>query len=768
MRTYAIFITILVLWISPPAWAQPTDSGPILTNRHIAAPFADDALAASLKALRRDIHARNMALDRDSADLDEALEHFSAALAEGLPPEMLPHATLYAVRLFALRGETRAAAMTAAVASLAMPAMRDDLWVEMASALRRSGDDDPEQLARWLTPLEGRTEIVGLELLLLDARMRTGAVNAAADRLNTALAAGDTPEHERLCTLYPALASALSGSHHKLAQLSATARAACMGTAEGQLARSVLRILALGRLAPVPAWTPEQRLFAAGRLYARVKHDAVIAIVKPLIESPDSLTEHRCEALWRTAMTLKRSRRASQSVSYYQAMDEACAEISDWHMRALYGLGWNHFREGNYADAITLFERLFETYRDTRYGDDALFYLVRAHVALDDLDAARQTLEPILSGDIAGDLHGEVIWRYLDKALTAQPQEALAVLERARVALAEDDNYNSEGRWTFLLAFHALEAGETERAIPLLRDVVERFPLSFYAYMSYSHLDALGDDKATAFFDQALARAKQPALPITLGPLPDDDVSYRALAWIEAGWSERAAVLLERARGAEISEAEQWCMAFAYQAAGRYDRSHDVPRRVLKGWDERMPDPANRALWELAYPRPYRDLVLKALEHDPMDEMFAYAIMREESAFRHDIESFAHAVGLMQMIEPTGVSHAKRAYGWTVTFDDLRRPQINVPTGIAFLAHLERKLRAHPVQMAAGYNAGRGASNKWYKKRGEEPVHLWTEHIPYNETRNYAKRVNRTRFVYQMLYADTVAPIPLSLHGKTP
>jgi soluble lytic murein transglycosylase len=40
----------------------------------------------------------------------------------------------------------------------------------------------------------------------------------------------------------------------------------------------------------------------------------------------------------------------------------------------------------------------------------------------------------------------------------------------------------------------------------------------------------------------------------------------------------------------------------------------------------------------------------------------------------------------------------------------------------------------------AAYNAGPGAVRRW-RKRGKVPVEVFVEEIPYEETRNYVKRV---------------------------
>ena len=52
-----------------------------------------------------------------------------------------------------------------------------------------------------------------------------------------------------------------------------------------------------------------------------------------------------------------------------------------------------------------------------------------------------------------------------------------------------------------------------------------------------------------------------------------------------------------------------------------------------------------------------------------------------------------------------------------------------------------------------GYNAGAGAPKKWLVERPQEDFDVWVERIPYEETRNYTKRVIATMAAYEFLYA---------------
>ena len=60
-----------------------------------------------------------------------------------------------------------------------------------------------------------------------------------------------------------------------------------------------------------------------------------------------------------------------------------------------------------------------------------------------------------------------------------------------------------------------------------------------------------------------------------------------------------------------------------------------------------------RRAWEIAYPRPFPEIVSAAVQQSGTPLSLAYAIMREESAFDPEAVSPAGAHGLMQLIWPT-------------------------------------------------------------------------------------------------------------------
>ena len=59
----------------------------------------------------------------------------------------------------------------------------------------------------------------------------------------------------------------------------------------------------------------------------------------------------------------------------------------------------------------------------------------------------------------------------------------------------------------------------------------------------------------------------------------------------------------------------------------------------------------------------------------------------------------------------------------------------------------------------SSYNAGEGAVDRWLRERGELELDEFMETIPYDETRNYTKRVLSSFLTYAWLY-DANRPVP--------
>ena len=149
----------------------------------------------------------------------------------------------------------------------------------------------------------------------------------------------------------------------------------------------------------------------------------------------------------------------------------------------------------------------------------------------------------------------------------------------------------------------------------------------------------------------------------------------------------------------------------------------------------------------LRYMAPYKDALLEAAQQTGLDEALVFGLVRQESRFRADAVSSAGAVGLMQLMPPTAKWVAKQL-GKT----DYRPSQIgdvatNAKFGAYYFKYWLDRFDNLSLLAIAGYNAGPGRAQAW---RGARPIEgaIYAETIPFNETRDYVKKVLANAVVF--------------------
>jgi soluble lytic murein transglycosylase len=202
--------------------------------------------------------------------------------------------------------------------------------------------------------------------------------------------------------------------------------------------------------------------------------------------------------------------------------------------------------------------------------------------------------------------------------------------------------------------------------------------------------------------------------------------------------------------------------AAIFRNMGQYSSSKELTSLSKNDWDRRYPTGGDYEIWTLAYPEAFDEIVKNEAAAQNIDPSLIFAIMREESGFNEKIESWANATGLMQLILPTAKAMGKRVGLNKISKRDLKKPEINIKLGTAYLSYLDNMF-SNPALIISGYNAGEGAVLKWKKERADMELDLFIENIPYSQTRGYTKRVLSTYGIYNFLYKDFHPVIRLNL-----
>ncbi len=157
-----------------------------------------------------------------------------------------------------------------------------------------------------------------------------------------------------------------------------------------------------------------------------------------------------------------------------------------------------------------------------------------------------------------------------------------------------------------------------------------------------------------------------------------------------------------------------------------------------------------RDFWKTVYP-----LVVKHTEPGGANLYLVNAIIRAESAFDPRAFSPAGARGLMQLMPATGRRLARKHKIRIKSVSDLFDPEVNTRLGARHLGALIREFGGALVPAIASYNAGRGAVKRWWKAGRGKPMEIFIEEIPYQETKNYVKRVLGYYHEYKRIYGET-------------
>lgn len=297
-------------------------------------------------------------------------------------------------------------------------------------------------------------------------------------------------------------------------------------------------------------------------------------------------------------------------------------------------------------------------------------------------------------------------------------------------------------RLDFWAALSHRVTGDSTSAQRLLQGVMKLDPLSYYGMRAAELLSAPTPQVAAGAADdeQTSLRARNALLRydllITLGLT--DAASYE-LDRLQEQYGEHRNVL--------------YTLAEALHDRGEHLRAVLIGRAIERTVEERGESPDARLL-RIINPFPYRELIEREARRNDLDPYLVVALMRQESLFNPNAKSGPGAVGLMQVMPRTGRAVAARLGIRNFREEMLTDPAINIRLGTAILADHLRTYNGRVEDVLIAYNAGAGRLSRWRDFPERSDRDLFIERIPYDETREYVKVVQRNAYVYRALYAE--------------
>jgi soluble lytic murein transglycosylase len=347
------------------------------------------------------------------------------------------------------------------------------------------------------------------------------------------------------------------------------------------------------------------------------------------------------------------------------------------------------------------------------------------------------------------------LYRRVVTEYPTQPQTGLAMMRLAGIAFHEGDHAEAARIWDqyrsrFPRGTHALEAtywagraraamGQQAEAATLFRTVRQRNRDGYYGLVASQQLN-------------------EPFWPLPMNPAPGESpaAAQRVAGWMRgidllraAGFPDEASAEVDRVvAGAGGDVPTRYALAEALAERGYSQRA------IRIGLGLQVREPANRRLFRILYPFPYRTLITEEARDRDLDPFIAAALIRQESMFEARITSHVGARGLMQIMPATGrrLAEAVGIERWDP--EVLYHPEINVHLGVRYVAQHWNNYDGSLPSVFSAYNAGAHRVEWWSAFAEYGNNELFTERIPFRETRDYVKILTRNHALYRGLYGE--------------
>jgi soluble lytic murein transglycosylase len=244
--------------------------------------------------------------------------------------------------------------------------------------------------------------------------------------------------------------------------------------------------------------------------------------------------------------------------------------------------------------------------------------------------------------------------------------------------------------------------------------------------------------------------AEELKMPLIIPPKAPPPTKAELTAAAARGGLKRALALYRLGLRSEAATEWMWAIRTmddrALLAAAELARSNGI-------WDRAI-NTADRTIalhdFTMRYPAPYGAVFAEQSRVRNLEAPWVLGLVRQESRFIADAKSPAGAKGLMQLLPSTARWVAQKIGMKGYHPSRVSQPRVNVALGTFYLRHVLGGFDGNPVLAAAAYNAGPGRARRWCDTKPLEGA-IYVETIPFEETRQYVKKVMANTVYYDAL-----------------
>ena len=163
------------------------------------------------------------------------------------------------------------------------------------------------------------------------------------------------------------------------------------------------------------------------------------------------------------------------------------------------------------------------------------------------------------------------------------------------------------------------------------------------------------------------------------------------------------------------------------------------------------------------YPMPFQRDITAAAQGAGLDPAYVFGLIRQETRFMDQARSSVGASGLMQLMPATARWAAKKG-GIDYRPDLIADPTTNLRIGTFYLRMVLDSFGGSVPMATAAYNAGPARPRRWRGTVMLDPA-IWTENVPFFETRDYVKKVTTNAAIYSAMLTNR-PPHPAFAPGR--
>ncbi|MFL5346378.1 MAG: transglycosylase SLT domain-containing protein [Hyalangium sp.] len=494
---------------------------------------------------------------------------------------------------------------------------------------------------------------------------------------------------------------------------------------------------------------------------------ALLDGVLPHVALPDPLA---CNARLIYGEALRKERQHRKAIQVLTPVVQQC-NLPEVRPQALFLLGYSQSVMDPDA-AIATYDTLARDYPEHGYADDALFFEAWFLQRRGQPDTALARYEELAQRYPGGNFASEALFRaFWLHQRRGEKEAALASLQAVEKLppAARTDEALWRARYWYARVMES--QNQVETALATYERIATERPAIWYGMLARSRLALLAPGRlvraSPAVPETTLASSVEPASepgadpsvvwPLPLGRLAKDSHFAAGVELIRLGMPGAVDELLAVDQRA-LPEGPARLLYQVLQHTGRGWAARKVARSTLGDAMSGPLSPVSRPIWEATWPLAYRSLIERQAKANRLDPDLLQGLIWQESRFNPRARSSSGALGLTQLMPDTAQEVAASLKIPKVGEQALLDPAQNVRLGAAYLRQLLKHFGGNTAFAVAAYNAGPEAVERWQKALPQADLDEWVEHISFEETRDYVKKVLGSYNAYKLLYT-TQSPL---------